>query len=121
MDETKKFRDYRDLLIWQKGLVLVKAVYQLTKKFPNSEIYALSSQVQRAAVSIPSNIAEGQCRQHQGEFKQFLYIALGSSGEVDTQMIVAEQLGYISQDELTEIHAQIEEIRRLIRGLVAKL
>lgn len=121
MDEIKKFRDYRDLLVWQKSLALVKSIYQLTKKFPNSEIYVLSSQVQRAAISIPSNIAEGQCRQHHGEFKQFLYIALGSSGEVDTQIIIAKQLGYISQDELSEIHTQIEEIRRLIRGLIAKL
>ncbi len=121
MSDTKKFRDYRDLLAWQKGLQLVKTIYQLTKKFPNSETYALSSQIQRAAVSIPSNIAEGQCRQHSNEFKQFLFIALGSSCEVDTQIIIAEQLGYISSDEMDTAHNQIEEIRRLVRGLIAKL
>ncbi|MBI5934372.1 MAG: four helix bundle protein [Chloroflexi bacterium] len=95
---TETVRSYRELKVWQKGIELVKLVYGLTQGFPKSEIYGLASQMQRAAVSVPSNIAEGQGRQHTGEFRQFLYIALGSAAELDTQLIVAVELGYATAE-----------------------
>ena len=84
-------RSYRDLLIWEKGINLVKEIYLLSNKFPQKEVYGLSNQIRRAAISIPSNIAEGQARQHTAEFRQALYIALGSLAEVDTQLVIAQE------------------------------
>ena len=123
MEETSKtkVRDYRDLIARQKSIGLVKSVYALTRKFPKTETYSLADQVQRAAISVPSNIAEGQSRQHGAEFRQFLYIALGSTAEVDTQIVIAEQLGYITKAEHDAIYQQLCEVRRLIRGLVTSI
>ncbi len=92
-------KSYRELLVWQKGINLVKEVYQITNDFPHQETYGLASQIQRAAVSVPSNIAEGQARQHPGEFRHFLYIALGSLAELDTQTEIAMELSFISEGE----------------------
>lgn len=91
---SEKVKSYKDLLIWQKGIELIKEVYQIVKKFPREETYVLSDQLRRAAISIPSNIAEGQARHHTPEFKQFLYISLGSLAELNTQLIIAKELGY---------------------------
>ena len=91
----EKVKSYQDLLVWQKSIKLTTRVYALTKRFPKDEMYGLSSQLRRAAVSIPSNVAEGHARQHNKEFKQFLHIALGSVAEVDTQLFIARELGYI--------------------------
>lgn len=121
MVNDQKIKSYKELLIWQKGIALVKEVYKLTKKFPRTEKFGLISQIHRSAISIPSNIAEGQARQHSKEFRQFLFMALGSLAELDTQLSIALGLNYINQDELTNIDEKVTEIRRMIRGLLSKL
>ncbi|HBR18590.1 MAG: four helix bundle protein [Deltaproteobacteria bacterium RIFCSPLOWO2_12_FULL_43_16] len=118
---AEKVKSYRELLIWQKGIELVKEIYRLTKIFPKEEIYALCGQLRRSAVSVPSNIAEGQARQHTGEFKQFLFVALGSLAELDTQLVVANILGYLTSKELDKMSERIEELRKMTRGLISKL
>ncbi len=114
----KKVKSYRDLLIWRKAIELVKEVYLLTKKFPQSERFALSDQIRRAAVSIPLNIAEGQARQHSKEFRQFLYVALGSLAELDTGLTIAVELSYMSGNV---VDARIIELRKMLNGLLSKL
>ncbi|MDH5507420.1 MAG: four helix bundle protein [Anaerolineae bacterium] len=114
-------KSYRDLLVWQKGIALVKEIYILTRDFPKQEIYSLANQVQRAAVSIPSNIAEGQARQHTTEFRQFLYIALGSLAEVDTQLEVALQLSYLDQNQIVKANDLVLELRKMLYGLINNL
>lgn len=116
-----EIRSYRDLKVWRKGIDLAKAVYALTHKFPKYEIYGLADQLRRSVVAVPSNIAEGQARQHTGEFRQFLHMALGSAAEVDTQIILAFELGYIIEREADEIQERIVEIRKMIYTLIAHL
>jgi four helix bundle protein len=108
---SEKVKSYKDLWVWQKGIELVKEVYQVVKKFPREETYVLGDQLRRAAISIPSNIAEGQTRQHTPEFKQFLYISLGSLAELNTQLIITKELGYINQSVLDGIENKIVELR----------
>jgi len=117
----KVIRSYRDLLVWQKAIGLVRDVYVLTREFPDSEKFGLASQLQRAAVSVPSNIAEGQARQHTKEFKQLLYVARGSLAEVDTQLTIAVELGFTDRDAEEPIREKLDEVRRMINGLAAKL
>jgi four helix bundle protein len=114
-------KSYRDLLVWKKGIELVKAVYALTRRFPSHETYGLANQLQRSAVSIPSNIAEGQARQHTGEFRQFLYTALGSAAEVDTQIVIAHDLGYITQEDTDGIQARVVELQKMLHALLSRL
>ncbi len=118
---TETVRSYRDLIVWQKGIELVKMVYGLAQSLPKSETYGLASQMQRAAVSIPSNIAEGQGRQHTGEFRQFLHIAIGSAAELDTQLVVAVELGYVAKENVQPIFDLILEIRKMTYALINKL
>lgn len=118
---TETVRSYRELKVWQKGIELVKMVYGMTQSFPKSEIYGLSSQMQRAAVSIASNIAEGQGRQHTGEFRQFLHVALGSAAELDTQLVVAVELGFTTSEIAQPIFDLILEIRKMTYALINKL
>lgn len=118
---TETVRSYRELKVWQKGIELVKIIYGLTQSFPKSEMYGLASQMQRAAISIPSNIAEGQARQHTGEFRQFIHIAIGSAAELDTQVIVATELGYITTQNAQPVLDLILEIRKMSYALVNKL
>ncbi len=94
-------RSYRDLVAWQKSMALVTDVYRCTRGFPTSEIYGLTAQLRRAAVSVPSNIAEGQGRSSTGEFRQFLGHARGSLLEVETQILIAQNLGYIRPEIVT--------------------
>jgi four helix bundle protein len=108
---------HRDLLVWQKGMDLVTACYRLTRKFPKSEEYGLKAQLQRAAVSVPANIAEGKGRGATGAYLNHLSIAAGSLAEVDTHLGVAERLGYITQLEVEEITKQLEEVGRMLTGL----
>ncbi len=114
-------RSYRDLLVWQKSIALCKLVYTTCESFPRSELYGLASQMKRAAVSVASNIAEGQARQHVGEFRQFLAVANGSLAELDTQRIIAEELELIDATRSTEIDAVITEIRKMLFALSAKV
>jgi four helix bundle protein len=108
---------YRELITWQKAMDLVVEVYRRTRSFPTDELYALTTQVRKAAVSVPSNIAEGQGRGTAGDFGRFLLIANGSRQEVETQMLIALRLGYINQEALDSILALASEVGRLISGL----
>jgi four helix bundle protein len=121
MHTEPKARSYRDLLVWQKGIALVKQVYQMTGQFPAHERFGLTSQMQRAAVSIPSNIAEGQARQTTREFVQFLSYAEGSAAELDTQVVIAGELGYCDPVEAEAMATHIQEVRRMLYGLRRKL
>ncbi|MFY8065513.1 MAG: four helix bundle protein [Flavobacterium sp.] len=113
----KEIKSYKDLLIWQKGIKIVILVYQLVKSFPKEEIYALTSQLKRASVSIPSNIAEGYGRNSDKSFSHFLDISRGSLFEIETQLIIAKELGFISDDFLyQEILSQIEEESKMINS-----
>ena len=116
-----EIRSYKDLIIWKKAIDLVVDIYEIAKRFPREELYALSDQIKRSAVSVPSNIAEGQSRQHTGEFKQFLYIALGSLAELDTQLIIANRLGYMDSKDHELFSTRITELRKMIFSLISKL
>jgi len=116
---NEKLRTHKDLDAWKKSLDLVEMVYEITKGFPQEELYGLTNQLQRAAVSIPSNIAEGAARGSKKEFIQFLHIALGSVSEVETQLVIAKRLGYL--DNVDSIEEQIQTVRKLILGLIRYL
>ncbi|MCC8037633.1 MAG: four helix bundle protein [Bacteroidales bacterium] len=110
------YKNHRQLIVWQKGIALVKLIYQVTSTFPKTEVYGLSNQLQRAAVSIPSNIAEGQGRDSDSELDHYLRISNGSALEIDTQIEVAYILGYIDIETKNHVQSSIEEITRLISG-----
>ena len=112
-------KHYKDLLVWQKAIALVTQVYVLTRSFPREEWYGLTSQIRRAAVSVPSNIAEGQARLTPGEFRHFLGIARGSLAELDTQLIIAEKLGYLAAP--CPVFEQLAEVGRMLSGLLSSL
>jgi four helix bundle protein len=114
-------RNYRELIVWQDGIKLAKAIYKLTEKFPRQEVYALADQVRRAAVSVPSNIAEGQARKSPGDFRRFLHIALGSLAEVDTQLVLAQEFGYITKDDIDVMDEQIQGLRKKLYALMNSL
>jgi len=118
---SSAIKSYTDLIIWKKSIDLVVDIYKVVKNFPREELYALSDQIKRSGVSIPSNIAEGQSRQHTGEFRQFLYIALGSLAELDTQLIIAHRLGYIDEKESELLSERVMELRKMIFSLISKL
>ena len=112
---------YRDLLIWQKGLKLARALYEVTRLFPEDERFGLTAQIRRAAVSVPSNIAEGQARYRKKEFVRFLYIAKGSLAELDTQCTLALEFGYINEERNQQLLESISELQRMIHSLIRKL
>ena len=114
-------KNYRELIVWQDGIKLAKTVYKLTGKFPKHEVYALADQIRRAVVSVPSNIAEGQARKAPGDFRRFLHIALGSLAEVDTQLILAQEFGYIDQKDVDLLDEQIQVLRRKLYALINSL
>src|SRR6266581_4783966 len=116
-----KTRSYKDLVVWQKGIALAKIVYQLTKSFPSEEKFGLVAQLRRAAVSIPSNIAEGQARHTTGEFIQFISHAEGSVAELNTQLIIATELGFCSDKPVATASDLMEDLRRMLNGLRRKL
>jgi four helix bundle protein len=112
---------YQDLVVWQKAMCLAKTVYEITKRFPDDEHFGLTSQLRRAAVSIPSNIAEGQGRLTKGEFKQFLGTARGSVFEVETQLLLASDLNYIDQAAAQSTLEMSGEVSRMLNGLIKSL
>ena len=116
-----KVRSYKDLLIWQKAVDLVTDVYRNIKKFPSDERFVLGEQIRRSAISVPSNIAEGQARKHTAEFRQFLYISLGSLAELDTQIIISEKLEYLNEEDASLFSKNITELRKMIFGVIRKL
>ncbi len=117
----EKIKSFKDLRIWQKGIEIVSDIYILTKKFPKEELFSLTSQLRRSAISIPSNIAEGFKRYHNKEYKQFLYITLGSCAELETQIIIAKKLKYINENEETELIEKLDHIGRMTSSLIKKL
>jgi four helix bundle protein len=116
-----KIKDYKDLRIWQTGIEVVKKVYSITKLFPKEELYGLTNQLRRSAISIPSNIAEGFARQHNREYKQFLYISLGSCAELETQLIIAREMGYLEESEFVRIIEEISSVAKMTTNLIKKL
>lgn len=112
-----QIKSYKDLLIWQKGINIVVLVYKIVESFPKEELYALSSQLKRASVSVPSNIAEGYGRNSEKSFSHFLDISRGSLFEIETQLIIAKELGIISDEILfNTILKQIEEESKMINS-----
>ena len=120
-NKDRKIKSFKDLRIWQEGINLVKDIYILTKGFPKDEMYGLTSQMRRCSVSIPSNIAEGFRRYHNKEYKQFLYITLGSCAELETQVIISHELGYIKEESKEEIIEKIQYICKMTSRLIQKL
>jgi len=117
-----EIKSYKDLLIWQKGIEIVVLTYKLVSSFPKDELYALSSQVKRSSVSIPSNIAEGYGRQSTQSYIQFIKIARGSLCELETQLLVAKKLDFINDEELfSELTNQIIEESKMINSFLNKL
>ena len=116
-----KTRGYRDLVVWQIGIILAREIYLLTKKLPADEKFGLVSQMRRAAVSVPSNIAEGQARHTTGEFIQFISHAEGSVAELDTQLTLCQDLKLLNSKETTNAANLVEELRRMLNGLRRKL
>jgi len=110
-------RKHHDLLAWQEAIKLVKATYELTRSFPKEERFALTSQMRRAAVSIPSNIAEGAARNSAKEFAHFLTLARGSLSELETHVVISRALGYVRDS--AEIDALMDRVFRLVAGLIA--
>lgn len=120
----KKIKSFRDLHVWQKAMALAKSVYCVVKYLPREETYGLSDQMRRAAVSIPSNIAEGQARQTKKEFLQFLWIARGSSAELETQLQLAIDLGYLDgvpEEQMKTLFQLSDEVSRMLYTLIARL
>ena len=113
-----EYKTYKELDVWKKARAFVKEIYIITRDFPNEEKYGLMSQMRRCAVSIPSNIAEGYGRQFKKETVQFLHISRGSLYELETQMYIAYDLSFISEEKLNKLFADLEECRRLLSGLI---
>ena len=116
---TKKFSNHYDLDVWRKSIELVTEIYKVTATFPKEEIFGLSSHLRKTAISIPGNIAEGAARKGHKEFIRFLYISLGSLSELDTQLIIAENLEYLSYDSI--LKEKLLAIKYMLNGLINSL
>lgn len=114
-------QSYKDLDVWKKSVALVTEIYQASSEFPKEEVYGLTSQIRRAAVSIPSNIAEGRGKRSTRDFIRFLNIAYGSLCEVETQLVIAANLGLLALDKLDSLTTSTSEIARMLNGLVTSL
>ena len=115
---NEKIKNFRDLNVWKKGMEIVEEVYKATQKFPSYELYGLTTQMRRAAISIPSNIAEGFARKHNKEYKQFLYVVLGSSSELETQIEISLRLGFIVDEKLDVLLEKIDHANRMTMNLI---
>jgi len=118
---NKKIKTYRDLIVWQKSMVLVTKIYQITKSFPNNETYGLVSQIRRCAVSIPSNIAEGYGRNSTNDYVRFLCIAMGSLYELETQIEISLNLRYLNKTNFERLYESSREVERMLSSLIRKL
>ncbi len=114
-------QSYRDLVVWNKAMELVMEIYRLTQAFPKEEIFGLISQLRRSAVSIPSNIAEGQGRLSRGEFRVFLGNARGSLSELETQILIAQKLDYLKESEAAGLIELASEVGRILNGLIGSM
>lgn len=117
----KTVRSYRDLLVWQKAMQLVTDVYVLTKSFPKEELYGLTQQIRRCAVSVPSNIAEGGSKRSTRDYVRFLNIAYGSLSELETQLLIALNLGYSEAEKIQTLLEYASEIGKMLNALINKL
>lgn len=115
---AEKIKNFRDLNIWQLGIEIVEDVYKISKDFPQHELYGIVSQIRRSAVSIPSNTAEGFARKHNREYKQFLYITLGSCAELETQIEIACRLKYLSDQNKEMLLEKVNHVTRMIMNLL---
>lgn len=120
-EQTMSQKRYQELIVWQKAMELSRVIYQVTKSFPEDERFGLTSQLRRASISIPSNIAEGQGRLTAGEFRQFLGTARGSAFEVETQIQLALDLEYLSTAEASNLLELTSEVSRMLNGLIRSL
>jgi four helix bundle protein len=118
---SESIKTFRDLLAWQKSIALVTEIYRAGKSFPKEETYGLTGQMRRSAISIPSNLAEGYARRSRAEYGRFVQIAIGSLYEIQTQLVIASNLGYVTQDRFNELHEQTREIERMLSSLHQKL
>ena len=114
-------KSYKELKVWEKAYQVCLDLYQITRNFPQEEKYGLTSQIRRAAISIPSNIAEGYGRKTTGEYIQALYVAYGSLCELETQILLAVGLGYLSSEKNTVFQKEIGDVERMLRGLIKSL
>lgn len=119
-DQTQ-IRSYKDLSVWQKSFELSLLVYKITKDFPKEETYGLISQMRRCSISIPSNIAEGYCRQRKLEYIQFLQIAFASGAELETQLLIAKELGYVNSDYFQRANTLLQEVMPMLNSLIGKI
>lgn len=113
-------RNHKDLIVWQKAIQFVQRLYEVTQTFPKEELYGITSQMRRAAVSIPSNIAEGFGRKHERELIRFLHVSLGSASEMETQLIICHHIHYIADEEFEELSNSNNEIIRMLTSLINK-
>ena len=113
--------NFRDLRVWQESVELVKAIYAVSADFPREELYGLSSQMKRAAVSVASNIAEGHARSHRAEYRQSVFVAVGSLAELETQLHIAGELGLLSREVSTPVQSKIDHVRAMLLSLGKRL
>ena len=114
----KIIKTHLDLDVWKQSIILVTEIYEITKGFPKDELFELTSQIRRSAVSVPSNISEGSARNQSKEFIRFLQISQGSLSELETQLIISRELGYFSPEKFTEVNGTLHKIRAQVHGLI---
>ena len=114
-------QDFKKLKVWEKSHAMVLQVYKVTKQYPKEELFGLSSQLRRSAVSVPSNIAIGCCRGSEADFKRFLQIAMGSASEVEYQIMLSNDLDYIETNEFLTMQESVQEVKRMLAALITKL
>jgi len=120
MDTAQPFKSYKNLKVWQKSIELVKLIYKITNSFPRSEVFSLVSQIRRAAISIPSNIAEGYGRKSHKEYLQYYSIAYGSALETETQLTISKELGFITEKEFDLVSQLLTGIIKMLYVMVFK-
>ena len=116
-----EIKSHKDLIVWQKAVDFSMLIYKLTNTFPQREIYGLSSQMRRAAISIASNIAEGRARHTRKDFSHFLHMAFGSAAELETQVLIAKRLSFLDDKEYTKTNSLLSEVSKMLRAMIDKL
>ena len=119
--ERKKIESYKDLVVWQKGIELVNELYSVTKGFPKEEMFGLTNQIRRAAISVPSNIAEGWGRNSTKNYIQFIRISVGSLYEIETQLVIANNQNYITNQIKSALSEKIDELGKMLNTLLKRL
>lgn len=114
-------KDFRTLKVWEKSHAIVLAIYKATQSFPKSEVYGITSQIQRAAVSVPTNIAEGCGKDSDAELGRFFKIAMGSSSELEYLLLLSHDLGYLADEPFNRLHADLVEVRKMLNAFIQKL